>query len=190
MAEATPLAALARKRNVLRVAAIAFVGLIGAAVMSYFGLRWRISKQMKPAIMESDEPISLNEARRMSELPIPESAKRIRFAGYSEFQAFTEVLCFEAPIDDCKAFAEKVIEDHNRKNPQRTVKGLRPISPAGSTAASLERGTANRILEPLKASWFTPYSIRSGMQAGEEGSHQPMIWIDLEKGILYYLLTD
>ena len=152
--------------------------------MSHFG------ELSKPTIIEYDEPISLAEARRHSSFPFPESATNIRYACYSKFIAYIEVLRFEAPADDCKAFAEKVIEEHNAMNPERRVQVLRPL-PASNRMLSADELTApNKMLEPLKAPWFTPYAIRSGMIAGESGGHRPMIWIDLEKGTLYFLLTD
>lgn len=179
-----------RKRIWLRVAVVAFAGLIVCGAIFYLVLMSHLGELSKPTIIEYDEPMTLAEARRHSTLPFPESATNIRYACYSEFIAYIEVLRFEAPADDCKAFAEKAIAKHNTENPDRRTQTLRPMPASNRILAADQLAAPNKTLEPLKAPWFTPYTIRSGMIAGESGSHQPMIWIDLEKGTLYYLLTD
>ena len=81
------------------------------------------------------------------------------------------------------AHAKHVLELYNseEQKPERKVEGLRPIK----EIEGLENDPS-----PLSVPWFDPRSIKKGLVGGEGGSHQPLIWIDTEKGIFYYQYHD
>lgn len=179
-----------RRRRLIRLAALAFLACVVCVPVLYLGLAWRVRQGMQPSLIEFEGPVPLKEARRLSSLPLPDSATRIRYARYSEFIAFIEVVRFEAPLDDCRSFAETVIATYNAAHPDRCLPMIRLLPMGNRMALAGQPAAPNELLKPLNAPWFVPATIRTCMIAGERGSHQPMIWIDVDRGEVYYLLTD
>jgi hypothetical protein len=140
----------------------------------YLASWWSVQRAMRADVRESSRPLTLAEARTETSFDLPDSAKNIQYGCYSEFIAFIELVRFEAPVEDCKAHALKLVRKHS-------LKPLRKVS--------LAEGVLSDI-QPLKAPWFRPQEIRAPLMAGEPGSHQRMIWIDEENGVFYYQMTD
>lgn len=91
-----------------------------------------------------------------------------------------EFLRFEAPVADCIAHAEHCLAMHNAEQHMKVNQTLRPIK-------RIEGVLQNT--EPLSVPWFDPSSIRTGLVGGDTGGG-PRIWIDTEKGVFYWQLTD
>jgi hypothetical protein len=140
----------------------------------YLASWWSVQKAMRADIRESSRPLTLAEARSEVSFDLPDSAKNIQYGCYSEFIAFIELVRFEAPVEDCKTHALKLVKKHS-------LKPLRKVS--------LAEGVLSHI-QPLKAPWFRPQEIRAPLMAGEPGHLQPVIWIDEENGVFYYQMTD
>lgn len=128
------------------------------------------------------EPISLEVARQELGIPLPENATNILYAQYAQWIAYEFMLKFEAPLDVCKSHALLLIERHNTNAPDRLVPaGLRKLK---ETPAAIPPSP------PLNVTWFDVHKIKKGFVGGAFGSHQPTIWIDADRGILYYRYTD
>jgi hypothetical protein len=134
-------------------------------------------------VIESHGRLDLSEARQQFEFDYPESAHDIQFACYYEWIAIEEFVRFAAPVDDCVAFAEATIAQHNEAHPDRPARELCPIAEAGDFPEPA-RSTA------LSIAWFNPKAIRQGFAGGNIGSHTPQLWVDTERGIVYYKYTD
>jgi hypothetical protein len=125
-------------------------------------------------------PLSVAEARHHFTFPFPDSAINVHFASYREWIAAKDFIRFEAPAADCIAAAEQLIKDHNAKHPDRTIPALSALEVVKHVVEP----------EPLSVPWFTPQTIRKGLVGGQSGSHQPLIWVDTERGVFYYQYRD
>lgn len=90
---------------------------------------------------------------------------------------------FEAPVDDCRTFAEKIIEKYNKDNPNFRQLPLTPVK-------LKKRESPFEFGELGKVEWFDIEKIVKGEVWGKNSSHTPCIWIDTERGILYYYESD
>lgn len=113
-------------------------------------------------------------------VPIPPEASDIQFAEYREWQAYEMYVRFRAPTDVCGAYAKALIDNQNAKPQTKRISEFRTMTTAPAKVSSTE----------LSIDWFTPDTIKTGSEAGDDGSWNPRIWIDSERGIFYYRLTD
>lgn len=129
-----------------------------------------------------DAPLTFAQAIKESDIdfPLPPSSSKIYYAMYGDWQAYTRIVRFEAPVDDCIRHIDTVIE-WNDKMYKRTSSYPR------TKIFSVERQGAG-WLEP--APWFAPETITNGLYVGESASHRPQIWIDLHRGIFYFSECD
>jgi hypothetical protein len=151
--------------------------------------------------LETIAPITVAVAQQyINDFPpagdLPESASNVEFAFYGEWVALTELIRFEAPVEDCIATAQRWIEAYNKDNPNRTVQGIRSlpdvvgVTKLGDGPEIPVYGWPDIGTGPLQATWFKPQEIRQGVVAGNIGSHQPTIWVDTDNGVFYYRYTD
>jgi hypothetical protein len=172
---------------------LAFFGIVLIGIAFFLALR--VSSigvvTTTPTIYQSDQPETVEQARqRLARvLPLPDSAKKVQYALYYEWIAVTELVRFEAPVEDCCAIAKQIVDQHNAKQPRGSwqMPGLRPIVPDGQDR---DRPTRVSDMPELSAPWFAPDTIRKGLVAGANGSHTPAMWIDSERGVFYYQYTD
>lgn len=152
-----------------------FLGLLVLALLAAFAVGL-----MKPfggaSLKQSQGPISLAEARGLWAFDFPDSAHDIQFYAFSEWIAHETLVRFEAPVEDCIATARRVLKAHHE----------------GDELAEIEPGTDAHVYANgrHKAPWFDPESIRSGRKPAGPGYHRPMVWVDTERGVFYYLNTD
>ena len=137
-----------------------------------------------PAVLGKryDKPMTYSQASKEKDIdfPLPESAHNIYYGIYGEWQAYTMIVRFDAPVRDCIKHIDTVLawddKNYNRTSsyPRVTVTKVEPVD-AG-------------FLTPT--SWFTPHKIAHGIHVGEGGGHVPQIWIDTDKGTFYFRETD
>lgn len=128
--------------------------------------------------METTVPLTVAEARKHWKVPFPDSATNIQIASYHEWIAVRVLVRFEAPVDDCLAGAQAIIDHYNAENRELRMGKLTLMkSPPG------ELGT-----EPFTAPWFTPQNISEGQELLPNNA--PGIWVDTKRGILYYYQSD
>jgi hypothetical protein len=129
-----------------------------------------------------DKPLTYAQAAKKKDItfPLPESAHNIYFGGFWGGQAYTMVVRFDAPTNDCiKHIGTALAWDdriYNRTSsyPRVAVTNVAPVD-AG-------------FLTPTR--WFNPDKITHGIYAGVWGSHTPQIWVDWDKGVFYFRETD
>ncbi|MPN05732.1 hypothetical protein SDC9_152985 [bioreactor metagenome] len=129
-----------------------------------------------------DKPLTYAQASQEKDIacPFPPSAHNIYYGIYGGGQAYTMIVRFDAPVEDCIKHIDTVLawDDKNYSRtssyPRVTVTNVEPVD-AG-------------FLTPT--AWFTPDEITHGIHVGEDGSHVPQIWVDSDKGTFYFRETD
>lgn len=145
----------------------------------FFWIKHNIASKASVSVLT--EPISLEEARKKLDIPLPDRASNILYAGYAEWVAYDFILKFEAPVDICKSHALLLLEEHNKQTSQEKLPlEFRTITETPTISGKL----------PFDIDWFDIHNIKNGLLAGDSGSHQPMIWIDTDRNIFYYRYTD
>ena len=129
-----------------------------------------------------DEPLSYAEATKAKHIdfPLPPSSSSIYYAIYADWQAYTRLVRFDAPPEECLKHIDAVLAWDNEVH-KRTS-----IYPRIQVTQVAHPGTG--FLTPTH--WFTPETITRGIYTGEDSSHKPQIWVDLEKGTFYFKATD
>jgi hypothetical protein len=159
---------------------------IGILVGGYLALTlfgWLFAPYGPPSIIESHGKLNLADAKKQFDLPYPDSAHDIQFASYAQWIAIEDFVRFEAPLDDCIDFAQKTIARHNAANPDRPAAELHPITDV-SNCAELASS------KELTTDWFDLCSIRNGLAGGSLDSHIPQLWIDTDRGVVYFKYSD
>jgi len=135
-----------------------------------------------PHETKTSQPVTLDHAGGCP-IPLPPTAHSIQFYERSQFNFFSEFVRFEAPVDDCIEHVQSV-----RAAWGKEVDYLRDrFGPLRSLA---EPPPARTIAQERGVTWFDPQNIREGLAAGGGGSGIPMIWVDTERGVFYYELSD
>lgn len=134
-------------------------------------------------VTASEEPMTLDEARQQLRFELPEGANNIMYSQYAYWIAYEFTLKFEAPPEVCKKHALLLIENYNRDNPDRPLRvELRELDEPPNPIPSSP---------PTNVTWFDVHKIKNGFFAGSStGSHKPRIWVDADRGVLYYRMTD
>ena len=162
-----------RKRRVWRRIKLAIVLAVPALLV------WAI---FLPHVTKTSGPVSLDQADGCP-IPLPQGAKNIRFYKLFQFNSFVEFVKFEAPADVCLehikptliAWGETFDYLRDRVEPVR----------------DLEKPPYRNIFaEEFGVTWFDPHTIRKGVIAGGGGSGIPTIWVDTERGVFYYQVSD
>ena len=133
-------------------------------------------------ITKVDSPITLEQARKDLKFPLPNEASDIYYAHYAQWIAYNFMIKFQAPIEICKSHAICLIEKYNKENPDKKITPelieiIEPPFPA-------ETGP------PFNITWFDVHNIKNGFEIGTGAIHQPSIWIDSDRNLFYYRLTD
>ena len=129
-----------------------------------------------------DKPITYAQAIAKHDInfPFPASRHDIYYGIYGDWQAFTLLVRFEAPVQDCLKHIDTMIAWDDKM-------GNRTSSYPRVAVTHVDRVDAGN-LKP--APWFAPDTITNGIYAGTNWSHTPQIWVDLEKGVFYFKETD
>jgi len=133
-------------------------------------------------VKQYDKPLTYGEfvKKKDVDFPVPPSSQDIYYGIYEDWQAFTLIVRFQAPVQDCLSEIDTVIAYDDKiytrtsSYPRITVTNVAP-----QCAGCLNSAT-----------WFTPNTISNGIYAGQDSSHTPQIWVDLDKGIFYFMETD
>lgn len=152
---------------------------IAAILIPFVIIIWKI---FIPHTTQTSQPVSLDQTKDCP-IPLPPTARNIQFYRWNMLNLFCEFMKFEAPVKDCIGHIEsvqaawgKVFDDPSYKfEPVHSLE----VPPMPQSLAQ-DRGIM----------WFDPQNIRKGITAGGGDSGVPMIWVDTEHGIFYYMLTD
>lgn len=129
-------------------------------------------------LVRADEPLTLAEVQRRKEcnFPFPDSARQIHYGIYADWAAQEYLIRFDAPPEDCVATIAKAMAWHSGPKRPATTQPFRGALPECIW------------LSPVR--WFEGASIQRGVYAGEDSSHTPQIWVDLENGRFFYSTRD
>ena len=133
-------------------------------------------------LVRVDKPITYAEAnkRKDTDFPFPASSRDIYYGVYGNWQEFTLIVRFDAPVQDCTNEIDKVLawDDATYKRtssyPRVNFTYIDPVD-SGSIKS---------------APWFAPNAITNGIYTGMASSHTPEIWVDLKNGRFYFKETD
>jgi hypothetical protein len=164
------------------VSGLALVAIVAVLIFAHWFAESVFNADPADCTRSVSTPLSLGAARQEIDFPLPQGATNILFAEYSQWIAYDFMLKFDAPLGVCKSHALLLLQQHNTNMPERLVPiELRPIdAPPEPVPAE----------PPLNVTWFDIHNITNGFVGGAFGSHQPMIWVDADRGILYYRYTD
>ena len=127
-------------------------------------------------------PVSLDDATGCP-IPLPDSARNIQYFTRFHWQAFSDFVKFEAPVKDCLDHVDVVIADWQEDYDGRSLG--RPLSPIAEPIQPI-----HFVVDEHGLDWFDPHTIKEGESAGAGGSCRPRIWVDTQRGIFYYMMTD
>jgi len=114
------------------------------------------------------------------DFPLPSSSHDIYYGMFAEWQEYTCIVCFEAPVEDCiKHIATVLAWDDGVYHRTSSYPRLSVTNVETDDAA---------CLKPAK--WFTYQEIAHGIYSGTNASHSPQIWVDVDKGVFYFRETD
>lgn len=144
----------------------------------------QVLPELTEPVTKVDAPISLEQARKELKFPLPDEATEIFYAGYSQWMAYEFRVKYNAPVEVCKSQALLLIERYNKENPDQK------ISLKFSEISELPFQETENTYPPLNITWFDVHNITNGFVIGGGGSYCPMIWIDADRGLIYYCVTD
>ncbi len=129
-----------------------------------------------------DKPLTYKQAIKEKDIdfPLPASSHDIYYAMYGDWQAYTRLVRFEAPVADCVKQVDAVIAWDDKLYKRTSAYHRFKVTHVDAPGAG--------YLDPTP--WITPGTIKRGLYAGKESSHTPEIWIDLDRGIFYFKECD
>lgn len=155
----------------------------------YFTIRYFLAHDefLGPAenfITKTDAPLTLEQARNKINFSFPDEASDIYYAHYSQWIAYEFFVRFNASAEVCKSRALLLIEQYNsnENNTQRHI----PLE-----FKQITKPPAKEVIDhPLNIIWFDVHNIKNGFTIGGNNPSQPFIWIDVDRNLFYYRLTD
>jgi len=135
-----------------------------------------------PHETKTSQSVSLDHAGGCP-IPLPPTASNIQFYKHVQFNFFSEFVRFEAPVDDCIKHIESVRAAWGKEFDYLRYR----FEPARSLD---EPPMPQTLAQERGVTWFDPHNIRKGLTAGGGGSGIPNIWVDTERGVFYYELSD
>lgn len=134
-----------------------------------------------------DKPLTYAQAIKEKDMdfPLPASSRNIYYGMYADWQAYTRLVRFEAPVEDCLKHIDTVIAWNDKIYGRTSSYPRVPVTHVDSVGAAW--------LD--KTEWFDPEKLKRGIYVGESSghtpeSHTPEIWVDLDRGVFYFKETD
>ncbi len=131
------------------------------------------------SVRQTTSPVSLTEARKFCRIPLPDSARNIQVAVFSDWENYQCFVRFEDSSPECARAIEPVFRSHAKDMKWKyaapkikviTEAPVLDVTPQGS----------------LRVDWFDIANIKHGITAG----WQPQVWVDNDRGAFYFCLTD
>ncbi len=161
-------------------------GLFVVACIAFVIVGRGIARTFAPQIVEIGAPVSRPEMSNLKHLalplPLPDAAHHIQYASVTGLQSLDLYLRFEAPVDDCKDFATRVMAEASHERPGQPAPKLAPVTHA----------TRPRPSPYLHTAWFDVDTIPDGFASSASSSDSnfaDQVWVDARRGILYYCAT-
>lgn len=134
-----------------------------------------------PHVSQTPGPISRQSARHCP-IPLPDKASDIQCLRYHHAQAYRECVRFQAPVQDCIAHAKRLI-------PVEPEAFRLPEAGDSSLEARMQRMDWFPVSLDLPR-WFDVGRVTNGLRIDRPTPLGPRIWIDLDRGVFYYMVTD
>jgi hypothetical protein len=141
----------------------------------------------------TEKPLNYEEAVANGHcpIPLPKEARNIQFVDfYAGWGGFSQHVRFEAPMEVCREQARAILNDFNSRQTQDSQRVEVTAKPLDWDHASSVARDANSWEVVSRAPWFDSDSIQKGEMWGAGRSHQPEVFIDLERGVFYYRRSD
>jgi hypothetical protein len=135
-------------------------------------------------IAKTDSPLTLEQARKDLRFPLPDGASDIYYARYAQWKSYDFIVKYKAPVEICKSHAILLVEQFNKK--EANVDRHIPLEFKNIT----EPPQMMHIGQPLNVNWFDVHHIKNGLMIAGNNSMRPSIWIDIDRNLFYYRLTD
>jgi len=139
-----------------------------------------------PEIVREEKPLAVEQARAKNcPILLPDDAKNVQFASFSEFIAYDIMVRFEAPPNEGRDWAQHLVDLDAKEHKQPSTKiRLDPFNPKAMQVSDPQA----MDLGPVP--WFDTTHITNGVTAIVPIGNYCQIYIDDQRGIFYYLQTD
>ena len=137
----------------------------------------------KPQIRQTIKPLSLEEARAKCPITLPPEARNIQYPLRADVTTIESYVRFEIPYEKAVAYAPEVFKEH-AKIMQTDVEIPEPREIATRPRLNFESDS------DLHVTWFDIQNIQHGVVFGVVASWRPQIWIDKDRNLFFYFLTD
>lgn len=131
--------------------------------------------------------------KQYGETDLPKSAKNIcQFTSGVGLGGRAWVCRFEAPLDDCKAYALTVYSyyDFGDDTPAPPLEFTTSVAAQYDSAPHKPDNAMRWAYGARDLSWFDVENISNFITLPRDHTHRPFIWIDTDKEILYSYWTD
>ncbi|MGV3660088.1 MAG: hypothetical protein ACO1TE_07880 [Prosthecobacter sp.] len=186
-------------------AAILLALLAGGYIAIDIFVTWQLEKPVIHTVNDPRDPITiwrsmkpLSHAEAVETgkcpIPLPREAARIQYVDFTVgYGGFSRCVRFEAPVDICREHAAAVLKAYNQR-----METAHNDSHLAVHASPLNKGTAESVAtlmrdqgeEVARASWFDTDAIVHGEMWGKHGGHTPLVLIDTDKQVFYYVIFD
>jgi hypothetical protein len=135
---------------------------------------------LRDSVEQTSSPVSREQALRHCPIELPPAAQIIQYASLAGgLQDCEQYVRFEAPVSDCYLFANSIYDKWSKHHGQATKPQFEQASHPTSRKSSR-----------LQTNWFDTEQIKKAVVAGTGVGYEPRIWIDEERGILYFHVID
>lgn len=132
-----------------------------------------------PQVLKTRSPVSLAAARKDCPIPLPDTAKNIQYAAWSQWIAHETYVRFDAPASDCLTQATAVLQPYAQQFGSSVVS--REVSgPPESFHAS----------DKLDVQWFDIGKFTKGVVFQLSDHHGPAVWVDTNRQCFYFIDED
>ncbi len=164
------------KQKLLRVVKL----LAMAVLLFYVTVFVLIYFATQDVIEQTTGPVSREQAVKHCPIKLPLGAHNIQYASLAGgLQDCEQFVHFEAQVSECHSHAESIFAECSKNGLRKPIPQFQPVSHPHKVVSSR-----------LRTEWFDNERIAKGVVAGEGTGSEPRIWIDEERGIFYYFVTD
>lgn len=141
----------------------------------------------------STKPLTFEEEKAIGKCPIPLPPEAIDiqyvdfYAGYGGFSRYVR---FVAPLAVCQEHANRLISKHNTEQTQASLRVELNPKPLERDYGELLAASARSGETVAQAQWFDTDKIQNGIVWGNNQGHMPVVVIDRDRQVFYYLISD
>lgn len=169
------------KRSLAVLVSALLALIIVTAALFWRGLGY-ITYPAKPEVLQTERAVQLKDAQKCP-ISLPSTAKDIYYASYSQFSVSQIFVRFEVPYEDAVLHAQRLFREYAARDGRVTeVSDPRPIIEPPELRIE--------PLPELHVGWFDIEHIHNGVTFGDINVGGPRIWIDKDRNLFFYCLTD